>query len=369
MYSEGTSTTSESEETTIKQTTTSVGGTSTTSESEETTIEQTITTVEDGRNVFYGEKCEKHVPISTKIIPTGRATPKSKTVNENIPLSKLTIIAISSGVGGGAILILIVVVICICVRWSSEKKMKDGSESESSSKIIKAMNKDNQMIENIPLDSGKVNPLFEEDKNDARTRYQLEPVRNDKTGQILNLNSFPDRPRSESAEKYRQPMTNNYYSDVEDPYRRHSQNSLHSHGSFYQEQNRTKGIENQNRRSEENYTSNDRYVYIEGRSGGRRLYKKVEDDVLGENTLIYQPSNMPHPIQRENVESIGDNFTLRPAASYVESQIPSLHDKINTKNPYKIQRPNIKQNNLLSRKWTSPIKNKLPPPGKRDSPS
>ncbi|XP_062609175.1 uncharacterized protein LOC134270930 [Saccostrea cucullata] len=301
-------------------------------------------------NIFYGETCEKQILIPTKKSTTEGITPKSKTDDENIPLSKLTIIAISSGVGGGAVIILIIVVICICVRWSSEKSVKeDGSESESSSKIIEAMNKDNKMLENIPLDYGKVNPLFQEEKNEARMRYQPEPLRNDYTDQTNNLNSFPDRPRSESTEKYRQPMTNNYYSDVEDPYRRHSQSSLqYSHGSFYRGQNRTNDTDNQNGRSGDNYTSKDRYVYIEGKSGGRRLYKKVEDDVLGENTLIYQPSNMPRPIQRENVESVGDNFSLRPAPVYAESQRSTTYDKIDTDKPYKIQRPIIKHNNIYS---------------------
>lgn len=50
-------------------------------------------------------------------------------------------------------------------------------------------------------------------------------------------------------------------------------------------------------------------------------------------TLIYQPSNMPHPIQRENVDSVGDNFIMRPAPPQDNERRSSFYDTIDSENP------------------------------------
>lgn len=50
-------------------------------------------------------------------------------------------------------------------------------------------------------------------------------------------------------------------------------------------------------------------------------------------TLIYQPSNMPRPIQRENVDSVGDNFIMRPAPPQDNERMSSFYDAIDSENP------------------------------------
>ncbi|XP_061184415.1 uncharacterized protein LOC133192420 [Saccostrea echinata] len=196
--------------------------------------------------------------------------------------------------------------------------------------------------------SSRTNPLFQEDGEDVHKRYHPEPRRDhDRVSRgSMNFQLSPDRPRSRSTEEYSKPMKTGYYNETGDPHRRSFQN-YHQTGSEsdFRRQNQRNDV-NDRKRSGETSLNDDRYVYIEAKSGDRRLYKKVEDEDLGGNALIYQPSNMPRPIQRENVESVGDNFFLRPAPAYTESQRSTLYDTIDMEKPYKIQRPNIKHNNL-----------------------
>lgn len=50
-------------------------------------------------------------------------------------------------------------------------------------------------------------------------------------------------------------------------------------------------------------------------------------------TLIYQPSNMHRPILRENVDSVGDNFIMRPAPPQDNESRRSFYDTIDSENP------------------------------------
>lgn len=42
---------------------------------------------------------------------------------------------------------------------------------------------------------------------------------------------------------------------------------------------------------------------------------------------------MPHPIQRENVDSVGDNFIMRPAPPQDNERRSSFYDTIDSENP------------------------------------
>jgi hypothetical protein len=64
-----------------------------------------------------------------------------------------------------------------------------------------------------------------------------------------------------------------------------------------------------------------------------------QTDIFFFQTLIYQPSNMPRPIQRESVDSVGDNFTLRPNPAHgAGSQRSSVYNTIDTDTPVSISK-------------------------------
>lgn len=245
-------------------------------------------------------------------------------------------------------------------------------------------------MESIPLESGKLNlgyqdgrqesgrrypleqsqttksnPLYRDDFGDQRKGYQTDPEPRYQDHDRISRGSFNpqtsnDRLRTESSGN-RQPVK--HYNDSEPSYRdqRESENSYRPRGFSSERNNRRvwpeeirKDRNNSNDRhypkglSEESSNGDDRYVCIEGDGGVRRLFKRVDDKDLGGETLIYQPSNMPRPIQRENVDSVGDNFIMRPAPPQDNERRSSFYDTIDSENPYKIKRPIIRHNNLYS---------------------
>lgn len=132
---------------------------------------------------------------------------------------------------------------------------------------------------------GKINPLFQDDREEMRTRYQPEPRLQDHdraSPGSMNLQTFPDRPRAESVERFGQPTRYGPSYASEDPYRRQFQNG-HQSGpeGDYRRQNQRNDIDDQRRRSEETSISDERYVYLEGKSGDRRMFKRVDDEKLG----------------------------------------------------------------------------------------
>uniref|UniRef100_A0A8W8KMQ6 Uncharacterized protein n=1 Tax=Magallana gigas TaxID=29159 RepID=A0A8W8KMQ6_MAGGI len=327
-------------------------------------------------HIFYGEKCNNSVP---KTIPT---TP------DPFPVSKLTIIAISGGTGGALLLIILISIICFCYRLKQAKG--NGSFSETSSKCDSDIIRDNKKMESIPLESGRLNPGYRDDRQESGRRYPLEqpqttksnPLYRDNYGDQRNGYQADPEPRYQDHDRISRgsfsPQTSNdrlrtessgnrqpvkHYNDSEASYRdqRESENSYRPRGISSERNNRRVWPEEISRdrnnsndrhypkgRSEESSTGDDRYVYIEGDGGVRRLFKRVDDKDLGGETLIYQPSNMPRPIQRENVDSVGDNFIMRPAPPQDNERRSSFYDTIDSENPYKIKRPNIKHNNLYS---------------------
>lgn len=221
-------------------------------------------------------------------------------------------------------------------------------------------------MESIPLESGKLNPDYRDDRQELGRRYPLEQPQKTKSnllyiddygGQRKEYQADPepryqdherisrgsynpqisnDRPKTESSGN-RQPVKQNYYKDSEPSYRdqRESENSYRPQG-FSSERNNTRGRpeeisrdiinsrdwsgessndrnkpmgrseefngernnsrrwpeENSNDRnypkgrSEESSIGDDRYVYIEGDGGVRRLFKTVDDKELGGEVCI-----------------------------------------------------------------------------------
>nr|XP_022321043.1 uncharacterized protein LOC111123172 [Crassostrea virginica] len=289
--------------------------------------------------------------------------------------SKQMILAISGGVGGALLLIIIISSVCFCRRLQHAKK-RQGSFSETSSKCNSDVIRENKTMENIPLELGnsnagfreemketdlrypsdptlpssKKNPLYRDSSDDERMGYhqtEREPRYQDnfKTLQeSLNVQKFPERPRANSRGDYRQhPAENSYYREPENP-QRHQREPEND----YRPPNRGHDVDDRRERASTgtDFDSN-KYVYIEGDGGVRRLFKRVEEEGSAGSTLIYQPSNMPRPIQRENVGSVGDNFSMR-AGPPVDERRSSFYDTIDTESTYKIQRPTIKHNNLYS---------------------
>lgn len=221
-------------------------------------------------------------------------------------------------------------------------------------------------MESIPLESGKLNPGYQEVRQESGSRYPLEQPQTTKSNPLYrddfrgqrkgyqtdpepryqdhdrisrgsyNLKTSNDRLRTESSGN-RQPVKHNYYNDSEPSYRdqRESENSYRPRG-FSSERNNPRGRpeeitrdrnnlrewseesnndrnkqmgrseefngernnsrrwpeENSNDRnypkgrSEQSSTGEDRYVYIEGDGGVRRLFKRVDDKEFGGEVCI-----------------------------------------------------------------------------------
>lgn len=65
-----------------------------------------------GNYIFYGGKCEHNVSRITTILTTP----------DPVPVSKLTIIAISGGTGGALLLIILISTTCFCYRLKQAKR-------------------------------------------------------------------------------------------------------------------------------------------------------------------------------------------------------------------------------------------------------
>lgn len=65
-----------------------------------------------GNYIFYGGKCEHNVSRITTILTT----------QDPVPVSKLTIIAISGGTGGALLLIILISTTCFCYRLKQAKR-------------------------------------------------------------------------------------------------------------------------------------------------------------------------------------------------------------------------------------------------------
>lgn len=221
-------------------------------------------------------------------------------------------------------------------------------------------------MESIPLEPGKLNPGYRDDRQESERRYPLEQPQTTKSNPLYrddfgdqrkgyqtdpnrmyqdhdrisrgshNPQTSNDRPRTESLGN-RQPLKHNYYNDSEPFYRdqRESEKSYRPRG-FSSERNNPRGRpeeisrernnsrgwseesnndrnnpmgrseefngernnsrrwpeENSNDRnypkgrSEESSIGDDRYVYIEGDGGVRRLFKRVDDKELGGEVCI-----------------------------------------------------------------------------------
>lgn len=238
--------------------------------------------------------------------------------------------------------------------------------SETSSKCDSDIIRDNKKMESIPLESGKMNPgyqgdrqesgrrypleqpqttksnpLYRDDFGDQRKGYQTDPERRYQDHDRISRGSYNpqisnDLPRTESSGN-RQPVKHNYYNDSEPSYRdqRESENSYRPRGlssernnprgrpeeisrdrnnsrgwsgesskernkplgrseEFDSERNNQKRWPEENSndrnypkgRSEQSSIGDDRYVYIEGDGGVRRLFKRVEDKDLGEVCIL-----------------------------------------------------------------------------------
>lgn len=240
------------------------------------------------------------------------------------------------------------------------------SFSETSSKYGSDIVRENQKMENIPLESGKDNPSYREEQHELGRRYLTEQPHTTKSNPIyrddfedqrkryqtdqeprqqghnrisrgsINTQASNNRPRTEST-GYRQPMKNNYFNDSESSYRdqRESENSYRPRDfnserhnprgrpeEISRDRNNSKGwleessndrnkpmgrseefIGDRNNprrwpeeksndrtyqrgRSEESSICDDRYVYIDGDGGVRRLFKRVDDKELGGEVCI-----------------------------------------------------------------------------------
>lgn len=240
------------------------------------------------------------------------------------------------------------------------------SFSETSSKYGSDIVRENQKMENIPLEYGKDNPSYREEQHELGRRYHSEQPHTTKSNPLyrddfedqrkryqtdqeptqqghnrisrgsINTQASNNRPRTESS-GYRQPMKNNYFNDSESSYRdqRESENSYRPR-DFNSERNNPRGrpeeisrdrnnskgwLEEssndrkkpmgrseefigdrnnprrwpeeksndrtyQRERSEESSIRDDRYVYIDGDGGVRRLFKRVDDKELGGEVCI-----------------------------------------------------------------------------------
>lgn len=183
-------------------------------------------------------------------------------------------------------------------------------------------------MESIPLESGKLNPGYQDDRQETGRRYALEQPQTTKSNPLyrddygdqrkgyqtdpepryqdhdrISRGSFNpltsnDRLRTESSGN-RQPVK--HYNDSDPSFRdqRESENSYRPRGFSSERNNRKMWPEEIRRdrnnsndrhypkgRSEESSTGDDRYVYIEGDGGVRRLFKRVDDKDLGGEVCI-----------------------------------------------------------------------------------
>lgn len=202
------------------------------------------------------------------------------------------------------------------------------SFSETSSTCNSDIIRDNKKMESIPLESGKLNPGYRDDRQESGRRYPLEQPQATKSNPLyrddygdqrkgyqtdpepryqdhdrISRGSFNpltsnDRLRTESSGN-RQPVK--HYNDSDPSFRdqRESENSYRPRGISSERNNRRVWPEEISRdrnnsndrhypkgRSEESSTGDDRYVYIEGDGGVRRLFKRVDDKDLGGEVCI-----------------------------------------------------------------------------------
>ncbi|XP_078323222.1 uncharacterized protein LOC111127483 [Crassostrea virginica] len=140
---------------------------------------------------------------------------------------------------------------------------------------------------------------------------------------------------------------------------RYSKHRKDKHGSFSESSSNCDSVSPWEHRKRENIPlkagqlnpisdpDSQRYVYVENNKGSPRLWKQIEDQELGGNTLIYQPSNTSRPVNRGSLNAEGDLVSMRTAPSMGDRR-SSFYSTIDTENQYKIQRPYIKHNNLYS---------------------
>lgn len=183
-------------------------------------------------------------------------------------------------------------------------------------------------MESIPLESGKLNPGYRDDRQESGRRYPLEQPQTTKSNPLyrddygdqrkgyqtgpepryqdhdrisrgsFNPQTSNDRLRTESSGN-RQPVK--HYNDAEPSYRdqRESENSYRPRGfssdrnnrrvwpeEISRDRNNSNDIHYPKGRSEESSIGDDRYVYIEGDGGVRRLFKRVDDKDLGGEVCI-----------------------------------------------------------------------------------
>lgn len=131
------------------------------------------------------------------------------------------------------------------------------------------------------IPSSKKNPLYRDSSDEERMGYhqtEREPRYQDnfKTLQeSLNVQKFPERPRASSRGEYRQhPAENGYYREPENP-QRHQREPEND----YRPPNRGHDVDDRRERASDgtDFDSN-KYVYIEGDGGVRRLFKRVEEE-------------------------------------------------------------------------------------------
>lgn len=183
-------------------------------------------------------------------------------------------------------------------------------------------------MESIPLESGKLNPGYQDGRQESGRRYPLEQSQTTKSNPLyrdgfgdqrkgyqtdfepryqdhdrisrgsFNPQTSNDRLRTESSGN-RQPVK--HYNDSEASYRdqRESENSYRPRGfssernnkrvwpeEIRRDRNNSNDIHYPKGRSEESSIGDDRYVYIEGDGGVRRLCKRVDDKDLGGEVCI-----------------------------------------------------------------------------------